>query len=183
MDNADLSDAWLASKQDKDWKKNYPKPKLVRELSRDVNNPLLIIYPLDPLGANPKDENSITIFQENDDVIIGFAIVFPKSNTQHTVEFAINTSLANEYYQSEIDFDDNDNYSDRYDAKSANHGIKADARMRGIIAICAALMVLNYLFMLFFKFQKDIVELLYHSMNIHILIFPLSLICVIYKLS
>ena len=41
----------------------------------------------------------------------------------------------------EIDFDDNDNYSDRYDAKSANHGIKADARMRGIIAICAALVV------------------------------------------
>ena len=38
----------------------------------------------------------------------------------------------------EIDFD---NYSDRYDAKSANHGIKADARMRGIIAICAALVV------------------------------------------
>lgn len=113
LDNADLSDAWLASKQDKDWKKNYPKPKLVRELSRDVNNPLLIIYPLDPLGANPKDENSITIFQENDDVIIGFAIVFPKSNTQHTVEFAINTSLANEYYQSEIDFDDNnDNLED-----------------------------------------------------------------------
>lgn len=34
-----------------------------------------------------------------------------------------------------------------------------------------------------FKIQKDIVELLYHSMNIHILIFPLSLICVIYKLS
>ena len=103
----------------------------------------MIIYPLDPLGANPKDENSITIFQENDDVIIGFAIVFPKSNTQHTVEFAINTSLANDYIQ----------------------------------------MILNYLFMLFFKIQKDIVELLYHSMNIHILIFPLSLICVIYKLS
>ena len=41
----------------------------------------------------------------------------------------------------EIDFDDNDNYSDRYDAKSANHGIKADARIRGIIAICAALVV------------------------------------------
>mgnify|MGYP002587206744 CR=1 FL=1 len=41
----------------------------------------------------------------------------------------------------EIDFDDNDNYSDRYDAKSANHGIKADARMRGIVAICAALVV------------------------------------------
>lgn len=34
-----------------------------------------------------------------------------------------------------------------------------------------------------FQIQKDIVELLYHSMNIHILIFPLSLICVIYKLS
>ena len=41
----------------------------------------------------------------------------------------------------EIDFDDNDNHSDRYDAKIANYGNKADARMRGIIAICAALVV------------------------------------------
>ena len=42
-----------------------------------------------------------------------FCYCFPKSNTQHTVEFAINTSLANEYYQSEIDFDDNnDNLED-----------------------------------------------------------------------
>ena len=41
----------------------------------------------------------------------------------------------------EIDFDDNDNHSDRYDAKIANYGNKTDARMRGIIAICAALVV------------------------------------------
>ena len=118
IDNEGLIKALQISEQDKDWKKTYPKPKLVREKYRSVNNPLLIIYPLDPLGANPKDKNGNpipekVIFTKNDDVIIGFAIVFPKSNTEHTVEFAINTALANEYYQSEIDFDDsNDNLED-----------------------------------------------------------------------
>lgn len=118
LDKVDFNEALQISKQDRDWKKPYPKPKLVRESFRSVNNPLLIIYPLDPVGANPKDKegNQIPekmIFQENDDVIIGFAIVFPKSNTEHTVEFAINTALANEFYQSEIDFEDNnDNLED-----------------------------------------------------------------------
>ena len=118
LDNTDFNEALQISKQDNDWEKTYPKPKLVRESYRSVNNPLLIIYPLDPLGANPKDRNGNpipekVIFQASDDVIIGFAIVFPKSNTEHTVEFAINTALANEYYQSEIDFDDNnDNLED-----------------------------------------------------------------------
>ncbi|MDR1974280.1 MAG: Z1 domain-containing protein [Bacteroidales bacterium] len=113
IEQDELDKALQVSKQDKDWKKTYPKPKLVREEYRSVNNPLLIIYPLDPLSANPKDDkgNPIldkVIFNSDDDVIIGFAIVFPKSNTEHTVEFAINTALANEYYQSEIDFDNND---------------------------------------------------------------------------
>jgi hypothetical protein len=120
LDNTDLNEALQISRQDKDWKKTYPKPKLVREDNRfrSINNPLLIIYPLDPLGANPKDKNGNpipekVIFKENDDVIIGFAICFPNSNTKHTVEFAINTALANEYYQSEIDFNDNnDNLED-----------------------------------------------------------------------
>lgn len=118
LDKVDFNEALQISKQDRDWKKPYPKPKLVRESFRSVNNPLLIIYPLDPVSANPKDKdgNQIpdkVIFQENDDVIIGFAIVFPKSNTEHTVEFAINTALANEFYQSEIDFEDNnDNLED-----------------------------------------------------------------------
>ncbi len=110
LDHEDYEVALQLSQQDKDWKKTYPKPKLVRDRYRSVNNPLLIIYPLDPLGANPKDK---TLFNADDDPIIGFAIVFPKSNTEHTVEFAINTALANEFYQSEIDFDDtNDNLED-----------------------------------------------------------------------
>ena len=114
----DLDQALQLSRQDKDWKKTYPKPKLVRELFRSVNNPLLIIYPLDPLSANPKDTdgNPIpekVIFTENDDVIMGFAVVFPKSTTDHTVEFAINSALVNEFYQAEMDFDDsNDNLED-----------------------------------------------------------------------
>jgi hypothetical protein len=118
LDSNLLKEALTISQQDKDWKKTYPKPKLVRESFRNVNNPLLIIYPLDPLGANPKDNQGNTIpekmlFNSNDDVIIGFAIAFPKSNTEHVIEFAINTALKNEYYQSEIDFDDNnDNLED-----------------------------------------------------------------------
>lgn len=118
LDNDVLSKALTLSQQDRDWQKTYPKPKLVRESFRNVNNPLLIIYPLDPLGANPKDNQGNTIpekilFNSNDDVIIGFAIVFPKSKTEHVIEFAINTALKNEYYQSEIDFDDNnDNLED-----------------------------------------------------------------------
>jgi hypothetical protein len=118
IEQEDLDRALQLSRQDKDWKKTYPKPKLVRELFRSVNNPLLIIYPLDPLSANPKDAdgNPIpekVIFTENDDVIMGFAIVFPKSTTDHTVEFAINSALANEFYQAEMDFDDNnDNLED-----------------------------------------------------------------------
>lgn len=118
IDSAVLEKALKASREDEAWKKTYPKPKLVREKYRSTSNPLLIIYPLDPQGANPKDDkgNQISekvMFNAGDDVIIGFAIVFPKSNTDHTVEYAINTALANEYYQSEIDFDDNnDNLND-----------------------------------------------------------------------
>lgn len=112
-----LDKALEISRQDNNWKKPYPKPKLVREEYRSSSNPLLIIYPLDPLGANPKDDNGKplsekVIFKADDDVIIGFAIVFPKSGTNHTVEYAINTALANEYYQSEIDFDDNNDNQD-----------------------------------------------------------------------
>lgn len=118
IEREDFDSALRVSRQDGDWKKTYPKPKLVREEYRSVNNPLLIIYPLNPLGANPKDDKGNPIqkdirFNAGDDVIIGFAIVFPKSNTEHTVEFAINNALANEFYQSEIDFDDNnDNLED-----------------------------------------------------------------------
>lgn len=118
IDEDDLNSALQISMQDKDWRKPYPKPKIVRENYRSANNPLLIIYPLNPLGANPKDEKGNPIpkeikFYENDDVIIGFAIVFPKSKTEQTIEFAINNALANEFYQSEIDFDDNnDNIED-----------------------------------------------------------------------
>ncbi len=118
IDPAILRQALALSQQDKDWKKPYPKPKLVRENFRDASNPLLLIYPLDPRGANPKDDNGKPIpekelFKIEDDVIFGFAIIFPKSDTNHTVEYAVHAALANEYYQSEIDFDDsNDNLYD-----------------------------------------------------------------------
>lgn len=118
LDEDIINEALMISKQDSDWKREYPKPKVVRESFRSVNNPLLMIYPLDPLGANPKDDNGKTIkekmiFTKDDDAIIGFAIAFPKSDTDCAEEFAVNTALKNEYYQSEIDFDNsNDNFED-----------------------------------------------------------------------
>jgi hypothetical protein len=112
FDKDDLNKYLDKYKDTKGWAKT------IRDEHRDVRSPLLLIYPLDPLGANPKDKNKIPIpdkirFKKGDDVIIGFAIVFPKSNTEHTVEFAINTDLANEFHRSEMDFDDsNDNLED-----------------------------------------------------------------------
>lgn len=113
----DILDAALrkTKQEDGDWDKDYPKPKLVREEFRDVDTPLLLIYPLDPTGANYKDKtgNVKTIrFTEDDDVIIGFAISFPHSNSDYSEEFAIHGSLINEYYQSEEDFDENNDNPD-----------------------------------------------------------------------
>lgn len=112
FDKGDLEKYLVETNGKKGW------AKMIRDEHRSVKNPLLLIYPLDPLGANPKDEHKNPIldkirFKKGDDAIIGFAIVFPESNTKHTVEYAIHTALANEYYQSEIDFDDtNDNEID-----------------------------------------------------------------------
>lgn len=112
FDRDDLDEYLDQYKGKKGWAKT------IRDRHRSPESPLLLIYPLDPLGANPKDENKNPIpdkirFKTGDDVITGFAIVFPKSNTEHTVEFAVNTAMANEFYQSETDFDDNnDNLED-----------------------------------------------------------------------
>lgn len=96
-------------KKDESWsRKDYPKPELVRNEYRSAHNPLLIIYPLDPRGANTWDKKRTTIlvdrgFSIDDDPIIGFAIVFPKSKDMKNavVEYAINNSLVDEFIESE----------------------------------------------------------------------------------
>lgn len=109
-----LDKALIESKaKNKEWRKDYPSPKLVRNEYRDKSKPLLIIYPLNPLGANIKINGCVNLFNENDTPIIGFAISFPSSNTGHTETYAINSCLIEKYKQSEEDFEMyNDNIDD-----------------------------------------------------------------------
>lgn len=93
---------------DPEWTKDYPKPKIVREQYRDKSNPLLIIYPLDPQGANIKGKE--TVFTSNSEPFIGFAISFPKGESGITEEYAVNSCLIDRYRESEEEFDyTNDN--------------------------------------------------------------------------
>lgn len=104
----------IMQKQGREWGKDYPSPKIVREKYRLVTNPLLIIYPLNPKCANIKNENDTikegTIqYTENDPPFIGFAIAFPHSNSSNNaVTYAVN--MPAEFANIEDDFEiDNDN--------------------------------------------------------------------------
>ena len=87
--------------QGKDWNKAYPSPKIVREEFRSTANPLLIIYPLNPVCANIKNaDGSIkagTIqYKEEDPPFIGFAIAFPHSNIpNNAVAYVVNSEFLN----------------------------------------------------------------------------------------
>ncbi|MDX9920291.1 MAG: Z1 domain-containing protein [Paludibacter sp.] len=104
------------------WDEFYPSPKLVRTKYRPCYNPLLIIYPLDPIGANTwsdKKRTKLLIdrgFTENDDPIIGFAIVFPMSNNMNNavIEYAINNSLIEEFIESENYYNQSTDADDYY---------------------------------------------------------------------
>ena len=97
--------------QGKDWNKPYPSPKIVREEFRSPTNPLLIIYPLNPVCANiyindlPK---AGTIqYTEEDTPFIGFAIAFPHSNIpNNAVAYVVNR--IDEFAETEDNFDNED---------------------------------------------------------------------------
>lgn len=96
----------------KTWEKNYPKPLIVRSKYRPKCQPLLIIYPLNPIGANViKNGKPIigsTVFTENDDPFVGFAISFPSTDTSIAVNYKVN--MVGEYADIEDNFDnENDN--------------------------------------------------------------------------
>lgn len=98
--------------QGKEWNKQYPSPKIVREEYRSVTNPLLIIYPLNPVYANIKNADgtikSGTIqYTEEDTPFIGFAISFPHSEVRdNAVAYAVNR--ISEYAETEDIFDNED---------------------------------------------------------------------------
>ncbi len=85
----------LKQQNEKEWKKNYPAPEIVRKEFRSKNNPLLILYPLNPEYSNVKDkQNNIvpgtTIYDINDEPFIGFAISFPNSDSSEGMNYRVN---------------------------------------------------------------------------------------------
>ncbi len=125
LDKDTLDLALLESKiEDPKWTKSYPKPEIVRKSERRYRspyNPLLIIYPLNPKGANILNEERTEIeidrgFTINDDPIIGFAIAFPMSNNMNNavIEYAINNSLIEEFIESENYYNQSPDADDYY---------------------------------------------------------------------
>ncbi|MCQ2272788.1 MAG: Z1 domain-containing protein [Bacteroidales bacterium] len=95
-----------------DWTHDYPSPELVRKEFRSKTNPLLLIYPLNPEGANVKDNNGNTIqgteaYTTQDEPFIGFAISFPRTDTGEAVSYQVNT-IADIASTEEIFDNDND---------------------------------------------------------------------------
>ena len=93
-----------------DWKGEYPNGRLIREEFRSPNEPLLIIYTLDPYYANPLDrdgsiDSSRIRFSHNDDPFVGYAIAFPKTNTGYTVNYTAN--MVEDFEHTEDLFDEN----------------------------------------------------------------------------
>lgn len=89
-------------KTSKPWKESYPAPDIVREEYRPKNQPMLMIYPLNPRGA---DNN----LPDNGMPFIGLVISFPDTNRKDmAVGYVVNP--VDEYAEDEETFEnDNDN--------------------------------------------------------------------------
>ncbi len=120
IDNEALNDALIETRAKiQDWSKEYPSPKIVREQYRSVTNPLLIIYPLNPICANIKNDdgtpkNGTIQYAEIDPPFIGFAISFPHSDVPNNAVSYIVNRVA-EYADTEDNFDNEDD--NNYDAE------------------------------------------------------------------
>lgn len=98
----------------KEWDQKYPSPTLVRQKYRSPNNPLLIIYPLNPekanvIGFDGKIKQDVECFNQNDTPFMGFAIVFPNSKNSKGVKYKVNE--VQDLIDTEINFEEtNDNH-------------------------------------------------------------------------
>ncbi|MFZ4400590.1 MAG: Z1 domain-containing protein [Bacteroidales bacterium] len=94
-------------KKKKEGTPSYPNGQIVRNEIRNPNNPLLLIYLLDPIGAEDKLFKSLST---PSNPIVGYAISFPKSNFNAFVAFAVKDELLDRFdfdYETEI-YDDED---------------------------------------------------------------------------
>jgi len=118
LDKNLLDDALIRTKQiKKSWgNKDYPAPEIVRQEFRPRTNPLLLIYPLNPVCANVLDkqgniqEGTIS-YNVTDDPFIGFVISFPGSAKFYAISYTVNQIA--EFAETENTFDnENDNVYD-----------------------------------------------------------------------
>ena len=118
LDNDLLAAALERTRQiKKNWEnKDYPAPEIVRQEFRPRTNPLLLIYPLNPVCANVLDKQgniqSGTIsYNVTDEPFIGFVISFPGSGKQYAISYTVNQIA--EFAETEDTFDnENDNVYD-----------------------------------------------------------------------
>jgi len=89
----------LRARQNKEGEPAYPNGELVRNEIRNPQNPLLLIYLLDPIGAK---------LPRSSDPFMGYAISFPGSKHNGYVAYAVNEQLLDRF-----DFDnDTDDFED-----------------------------------------------------------------------
>lgn len=90
----------VSIERDEKWEKTYPKAKIVRQEFRKPNNPLLMIYPLNPNYAYFAHEVG---YREKP--FISFAISFPGSNSGHAISYVVNQ--IEEFADTEDNFEQN----------------------------------------------------------------------------
>ena len=112
LDRALIETKRIRAVQNRSWDKDYPAPEVVRQKFRSLNNPLLLIYPLNPACANVKERPKESIIYENtDEPFIGFVISFPGSEKQYSISYTVNQIA--EFAETENTFDnENDNVYD-----------------------------------------------------------------------
>ena len=94
----------------KEWDKTYPAPDIVRQEFRSKQNPLLIIYPLNPKCSNVLDKagnilEGIVQYSASDEPFIGLVISFPGSETNHAISYVVNQ--VGDFVETEDMFDEN----------------------------------------------------------------------------
>ena len=94
----------------KEWDKTYPAPDIVRQEFRSKQNPLLIIYPLNPKCSNVLDKTGNIVertvqYSASDEPFIGLAISFPGSETNHAISYVVNQ--VGDFVETEDMFDEN----------------------------------------------------------------------------
>lgn len=92
------------------WDKTYPAPDIVRQEFRSKQNPLLIIYPLNPKCSNVLDKAGNILegtvqYSASDEPFIGLAISFPGSETNHAISYVVNQ--VGDFVETEDMFDEN----------------------------------------------------------------------------